>query len=105
MNTYACLPKNGGAEVADDFISINDELLEFNSKPTGKIKLSGLAKGLLSQPKVGKGNEEIKHVSKDPKVLSGEEAPPTVCGQFKKLMEVSDPKNCEQICAGQLVTF
>ena len=47
-----------------------------------------------------------KHVSKDPKILSGEEASsPTVCGQFKKLMEVSDPKNCEQICAGQLVTF
>jgi len=37
VNTYACLPENGEAEVADDFISINDELLEFNSKPTGKI--------------------------------------------------------------------
>ena len=46
-----------------------------------------------------------KYASKDPKVLSGEEVSPTVCGQFKKLMKVSDPKNCMQICAGQLVTF
>jgi len=45
-----------------------------------------------------------KHASKDSKVLSGKEAP-TVCGQFKKLMAISNPKKCEQICAGQLVTF
>jgi len=46
-----------------------------------------------------------KHVSKDPEVISGVKASPTICGQFKKLMEVSNPKKCQQICAGQLVSF
>jgi len=46
-----------------------------------------------------------KHVSKDPEVLSGVKTSPTICGQFKKLMEVSNPKKCQQICAGQLVSF
>ena len=46
-----------------------------------------------------------KHASNNPKVLTGVEPPPTVCGQFKKLMEVSNTKKCNEICAGQLVTF
>jgi len=65
----------------------------------GELKLSNCKCTMM------KRLECYKYASKDPKVLSGEEVSPTVCGQFKKLMEVSDPKNCEQICAGQLVTF
>ena len=56
-NTYACLLRKGEAEVVDDFININDDLLEFNSKSKDKIKLSGLITG-LGQPKVDKGKKD-----------------------------------------------
>ena len=56
-DTYACLLRKGEAEVVDDFISINDGLLEFNSKSKDKIKLSGLITG-LGQPKVDKGKKD-----------------------------------------------
>jgi len=36
-NTYACLLRKGKAEVVDDFISINDDLLKFNSKSKDKL--------------------------------------------------------------------
>ena len=58
VNTYACLPNNEEAVVADEPISINDGLLEFNPKPLGKIKFSGFVHGLLSQSKVGEVNKE-----------------------------------------------
>merc|ERR1711981_1418602 len=27
------------------------------------------------------------------------------CGQFKMLQTMSDPDNCQQVCAGQLISF
>ena len=46
-NTYACLLGKEGAEVVDDSININDDLLVFNSKSRDKIKFSSLITGLV----------------------------------------------------------